>query len=220
MSSRGERQGPVIVGQGEVELAEGLVGQGPVVVALGRLGRQRDADPEGVDRPVEMPEPVVAQALVEVQPEVLRPELQAAPELLGGEVRLPGSQVGPPEVIVLPGRRAAPPDGLSIRRRVRSPRHRPDDRARATGSVPSRRSASVEDADGLLRLAASSSSAGAYRTRRSAQSRTRSRRSVRTAPFDLGLAQAVGPIAGASPAPPRSCGRGGSARRLLGGRRG
>ncbi len=35
--SRGELQGPVIVVQGEVELAEGLVGQGPVVMALGRV---------------------------------------------------------------------------------------------------------------------------------------------------------------------------------------
>src|SRR5262249_61905461 len=75
----------------------------PVVVTLGGLRRQRDADPEGIDRGLEVLEAIVAQTLGEVQPEVLWPEVQAQPELFGREIQLVRAQVGPPQVIMLPG---------------------------------------------------------------------------------------------------------------------
>ena len=99
-----ERQRPAVIGEGLVKLAECLVSQGPVIVTFGRLGGERDTDAEGIDRQVKLPEPIGAQSLVEVQPEVLWPEIQAQLELLGSELELSGSQVGPPQIIMLPGR--------------------------------------------------------------------------------------------------------------------
>jgi len=55
-----EIQGPVIIRRGEVEPAEGLIGQPSVVVALCCFRRKRNGDSEGVDRLLETVETVSA----------------------------------------------------------------------------------------------------------------------------------------------------------------
>lgn len=69
-----EPRGAVVVEASRADVSQGGVGEGAVVVALGAVRGQGDADAEGVDRVLEPPEAVGADTLVEVRPEVLRPE--------------------------------------------------------------------------------------------------------------------------------------------------
>ena len=78
-----------VIAQGLVIPTKCLVGQSPVVVALGRVVGQRDADTEGVDSVFEPAELVSAEPLVEVRPEVLRPEVDGLLELVGGAASSP-----------------------------------------------------------------------------------------------------------------------------------
>ena len=107
---RGRRQvgvdleGATVVAPRRLGPAEGLGGQPAVEVALGGVGPQRDAGAKGGDGLLEVAEAVGAEALVEVRPEVLGPELERPAELLGGPRNLVGAEVGPSQVVVLPGR--------------------------------------------------------------------------------------------------------------------
>ena len=103
-----ELEGAGVVADGRISLAERLAGSGAVEVAFGRLGGQRDADAEGVGRVFVPPELIGAEPLVEVRPEILRPEFEGEPELFIGAGEVPGPEVGPPQVAILPGRAGLP----------------------------------------------------------------------------------------------------------------
>ena len=97
-----ERTG--VIAQGLVVATQRLVGQCPVEVALGRVVGQRDADAEGVESVFESAELVGAEPLVEVGPEVLRPEIDGLLELNGGAGVFAVAEVGATQVAMLPGR--------------------------------------------------------------------------------------------------------------------
>ena len=95
-----DRPGVALIGL--IGAAQGIVGQRAVVMCNSRFRLDRQASPEVGNRVFEATEVEAAKAVVEVGPEILRPQVERATERPGGRVDPTVAQFEAAKLVILP----------------------------------------------------------------------------------------------------------------------